>query len=511
MTNVEVIRKNESFNKWFFYLFCSINVILLFSCKASRHSYVHGQKYAPEQLIEDFDIGWKIYQNNHPSYNWYAPEDSVNKRFARARASIKDSMTEPEFRLTLSYALAGIHCGHTAVIPSKGYRKYITSQNEPVFPLHVKVWGEDSMVVLQNMHGDTSPIKRGSIISAIDNIPSGVFITQMKQYISTDGFSDGFKEIQISSSFPGRFKWMYGLRKQYEISYIDSSGQNKTAIIPVFMPPVKDISKKNISDTSSPKIKQPNKAPSPKKNTYGSFKIDTARQLAMLELNSFSHKNIPKLIRSSFKEMARTNIPNLAIDLRLNGGGKIDNSTLLTRYIIDKPFRAADSVSAKDLKLTYPKYVQAAWFYRYFKWALVKKQADGRWHIQHMERKVFKPRKKYHYTGKVFVLTSGNTFSASTLFLSKIYQQPNVDVVGDETGGGARGNSAVMTPKIYLPNTGVQLRLPLFRIISDINIPENGRGILPTVPVSVDSRYILLGIDKKLEEVYQLIESNKTQ
>jgi hypothetical protein len=478
-------------------------IIAISSCKASRHAYIHDRKYAPEQLKEDFDIGWETYKKNHPSYDWFSSENAVDERFAQVRASLTDSLTEPEFRLRLSYAVSGIQCGHTSVIPSSGYRKYTRKNKEPVFPLAMKVWGADSMVVIQNLLGDTSPVKRGSIITHIDAVPSGVFIKQMKEYLSTDGYSDGFKEMQITASFPARFKWMYGLKKQYAIDYIDSSGLFKTAILPAFAPPKKDTANQTVPDTSNGTI-IPQRGVL-KKPAYGSFIIDTSRNLSVMDLNNFSHKKVPALIRKSFKQTSKAGIGNMVIDLRSNGGGKIDNSTLLTRYIIDKPFSVADSVSAKSLKFPYPKYVQSAWIYRYLRWAFVKQQADGRWHMQKVERQVQKPFKKHHFKGKVYVLTSGATFSASTLFLSKVYKQHNVVIVGDETGGGERGNSAVLIPKIYLPNTGVQLRLPLFRIISDVSIPQNGRGILPSVPVAVDSRYIQWGRDKKMEKVFELI------
>jgi hypothetical protein len=50
--------------------------------------------------------------------------------------------------------------------------------------------------------------------------------------------------------------------------------------------------------------------------------------------------------------------------------------------------------------------------------------------------------------------------------------------------------------------------LPLFRLISDVTIPENGRGIQPTVEVIPDSRQIAKGIDKKMEEVKKLIAAS---
>ena len=69
----------------------------------------------------------------------------------------------------------------------------------------------------------------------------------------------------------------------------------------------------------------------------------------------------------------------------------------------------------------------------------------------------------------MYILTGGNSFSATTLFVSAVIKQDNVTVVGEETGGGAYGNSAWLIPDVTLPETGVRFRLPLFRLVIDKN------------------------------------------
>ncbi len=480
---------------WFSFWLCG--------CGAGRNTYNPAKKFSPEQLKQDFDIGWGSYQKNHPSLYWYNSKDSVDKAFEKVRASLTDSLTEAEFRLRLSYAVSSIRCGHTSVLTSKGYRTYSRKAKEPLFPLQVKVWGADSMVVLQNLLGDSFPIKRGTVLTGIDGVPASAFISQMKQYAYTDGYSDGFKELQISSAFPNRFKWLYGLNSRYAISYLDSSGNPATVSLPVY-DPVKADSLRKLRRDSIPSRAVATRKP-PGRPSFGKFSIDSSGAFALLELNNFSHNKVPSLIRSSFKKIKKAGVKNLVLDLRSNGGGKINNSTLLTKYVINRPFRVADSVWAKNLNPAYPQYTQMAWLYRYFRWTFSKKQSDGYWHNGQTERKTYKPKKKAHFDGKLYVLTGGATFSASSLFLSKIQHQPNVTIVGEETGGGARGNTAVFIPRVTLPNTGVQLRLPLFRLISDVNIPENGRGIQPDVEVIPDSWHIARGIDKKMETVKSLI------
>ena len=487
----------------FFALGLFFVAMLICGCGASRGQFHPEKKYSPDQLRQDFDIAWETYQKNHPAYDWYASADSINGVFQKVRATLNDSLTEPEFRLRLSYAVASIRCGHTTVSSSKAYARFINKAPLPQFPLVVKVWGTDSMVVIQNLLKDTARIKRGTIIKSIDSIPPSVFIRQMKNYVSTDGFSEGFKELQVSANFSARFRWMYGLNESYKIHHINDTGALTNTVLPLYIPGKKDSLAKK--DNSSKMVNGTNQ----KKPGYGSFRLDTSKGLAILELNNFSHNKIPGLIRKSFRTIEQEKIKNLVIDLRLNGGGKIDNSTLLTKFIIDHPFKVADSVSAKDLKPAYWKHTQHGWVFKYFGWLMAKRQSDGRYHMRGPERTVYYPKKKNHFEGKVYALTSGFTFSASTLFLAKVMLQPNVTVIGEETGGGARGNSAVFTPFVTLPNTRVRTRLPMFRMITDVNIPDIGRGIIPDIEVLPDSKTIKAGKDKKLGKVFELIAEQK--
>src|SRR4029078_4479532 len=118
---------------------------------------------------------------------------------------------------------------------------------------------------------------------------------------------------------------------------------------------------------------------------------------------------------------------------------------------------------------------------RLFMIAFTRKKKDGHFHFGYFERHRFKPKEKNHFNGKSYILIGGNSFSATTLFASALIKQENVTVVGEETGGGAYGNSACLIPDVTLPETGVRFRLPLFRLVIDKNAPKTGRGVEPEV------------------------------
>ena len=88
-------------------------------------------------------------------------------------------------------------------------------------------------------------------------------------------------------------------------------------------------------------------------------------------------------------------------------------------------------------------------------------------------------------------------------------QQENVTVVGEETGGGAYGNTAWLIPDFTLPETGVRFRLPLFRLVIDKNNPKNGRGIIPEVQSLPSQQAVAAGRDFKLDTALELIKKDK--
>ena len=112
------------------------------------------------------------------------------------------------------------------------------------------------------------------------------------------------------------------------------------------------------------------------------------------------------------------------------------------------------------------------------------------------------------FHGSVYIITGGNSYSATTLVTKALKGQSNVVVVGEETGGGAYGNSAWMIPWVTLPNTHIRFRLPLFKMVMPNYTGEAGRGILPDLPVSVTAESIRKGIDLKTQKVKELITTN---
>ncbi|MEO7310077.1 MAG: S41 family peptidase [Chitinophagaceae bacterium] len=486
---------------------------MISSCASSNQTYNPNKKYSAEALKQDFEVAWKTWQQNHPSLYWYNSKDSVDKGFNDLYHSLTDSMGEVEFRNKLAVAAEKIKCGHTSVRLSKAFGKYAAQQrNEIQFPLAMKTWGGDSLIVTGNAFRRDSDLVRGTIIRSVNGTPVAELISSMGHLISSDGFNNNFKYQVISNSFPTYYKYAFGLSDHYVIEYVAKDGSTRFKRLLNYNPRADTLDRRRISAITQTHPKKPSKKELRKFELQSNrnLSIDTANQLAYMLLSTFSKNKLNRFFRESFRTLQEQHIPNLVIELRENGGGSISKSTKLARYISDHPFKVADSAVAVSFRYPYPKTVKSGFWYKLEHWMVSRRrQKDGYYHFKQLERKIYQPFAKDHYDGQVFIITGGYTFSASTLFINPLQGQKNVTVLGEETGGGAYGNTAVNIPDVVLPNTGIRIRLPLYRLVADKNIPHNGHGIEPDIYVPPGSVYLKKNDDPKMEKIKQLIKDKK--
>jgi len=468
-------------------------ITYFFSCTVISKNHPTQFKYSKNQLVEDYITTKNILEAKHPSLYWYTSKDSMDEYFTFYKNQIVDSMSSTEFAWNiLSPLINKIHCGHTSIGMNKKYLHEIKNKKFSSFPLHLKVWN-DTMAVTANLNPHDSLMKRGTIIKSINGISASEMINHMLTYFTLDGYSYNVNLVKISSNFPSIHRNVYGLSKSYKINYINNFGNIDSTILPMYDPAADTTLKsKNNKIFIIKKLK---------KNPVNSFHIDSLGRIGIMSINSFSDGWMRFYLRKTFKTLRQKNIQNLIIDVRLNGGGNVKYSTLLTKYISRHPFKIADSVYTNSKTLNpYSRYFKKSFITNIGLLILGRKNTDGKYHLNRFEHHTYLLKSKNHFDGKVIVLVSGPTFSASCLFANVVKNQQGITLLGEETGGGAYGNNGILIPEAILPNTKLVLRMPLFRLIQFQHSESNkGHGIIPDVYVPTNYDAIKKGIDKKME------------
>jgi hypothetical protein len=487
-------------------LFC---VLICWSCGSQRSGqYSIQQKYAPSALREDAQILEKILESNHPSLYWYTPKEKMDVYFKETIQGIQDSLNEVEFRNRIALLVSQIRCGHTIVRYSNQFIKSLSKDRIPQFPLSIKTW-DDSLVVLANVYSGSN-IKRGTIITSINGRSNKQLLDSFFKFISIDGDGTAYKSQIVSNNFGAWYRNLFGKDSSYLIGYMDSSSVEKKETVMSFRPFTLDRSKMD----SLQKLMNAFKIPSKKerrrarRNAALSLTINDSTSSAFMHLAGFSMSGLQRFMRRSFRQLEENKIQDLVIDVRDNGGGHLNNSIRLTRYLAKHPFKVADTVAAINRNFTYGKYIQQSfWFWFPLNFNTIK-MADGKYHYHRFETKEHQPFKNHHFDGNIFLLQGPSTFSAASVFTASLKGQENVQLVGEETGGGFYGNSAIHLLTMVLPNTKIQITLPLFRVVLDKDRPK-GRGVMPDVLVRPNSFAIQQGVDLKMKWVKEKIKEKR--
>jgi len=481
-------------------------VLVLYSCASTNKNYDPNKKYSTQQLQQDYSLLRNILEKKHPSLYWYTPKDSMDMYFEKFYRSIKDSMTEQQFGWKIIVPLVDkIHCGHTSFSKSKAYNNWVADKKIPSFPLLLKCW-KDTMAVAANMNRKDSVLKRGVLITSINGIRNADLTKIMFNYMTEDGYANNVNYARLSNNFPYYHRNIFGLSRMYMVTYLDTKGVEQLVNIPVF-DMGRDSSKKTLDSLIKKRAAAQTKQTRQKRlQEIRTLAVDTTNNTAIITINSFTSGSLRTFYRQTFRYIQKTGINNVVLDIRDNGGGRIRLSTLLTKYVSRVNFKVADTSYAVAKTLgPYSKYIKQGFINNLGLLFLTKKNKDGKYHFGHWERKINKPKANNNYTGNLYVLIAGNTFSAATLFSNAVKGQPGVILVGEETGGGWHGNDGILIPDIVLPVTHIKVRLPLFRLVQYNHVQKDGRGIQPDIFIGPNYNAFLKGYDFKMKSVMEMI------
>ncbi len=387
-------------------------------------------------LRKDFMLMTDTLQKIHAGLYRYQSKAELGLIFDRCRNSIKDSMTLGSFYALTRFAVAAIRDGHSNCrLPEAAMKEYVDSVK--VFPAMVLFIHGKSYILCCKQNEALSQ----SELLTIDGNKMDNVIARLFNYIPSDGKIESRKNWELPEQFQLLYGSLYGFRDHFKVEYKTREGRLQYA----------DLSAEPIRKILCAQI-----FPRPTRYLQLSF---PANGIALLTIKTFlddflrnTGENFAGFLDSSFLSLKEKNIKKLIIDIRSNQGGNDENGMLLYSYLTADPF------------LYY-----------------ASKQTVGETFSpsDHPELRMQQPQKN-NYSGKLFILENGRSFSASAEFSSIVKTNQRGIFIGEECGGAYEGNTSGSENMVVLPGSGITIRIPLVRYTTAVKpVAPGDRGVIP--------------------------------
>ncbi len=365
-------------------------------------------------------------------------------------------------------------------------------------PLTVKLC-DGNMLVTQNYGDEISGLKKGVKIISVNGIKLDEIVEKIYPLIPSDGFNETSKKEWIGGlNFSLLYRLVYGKEKEFRLK-------------------IQDFESKHIQNIDIPairftKFKNKNAQFASKEFGYNQFTFEKINDsVAYLSIPSFGDEslNYESFYKSSFKKIDSIGIEHLIIDIQANGGGTEGNENLLFSYLSNKVVQKYKGVTMLPKSYHKNKNKQA---YKDDKWQLgdtiAKRGHFTLFSDYYSDLGYKKPEKDLIYTGKLYVLISGKTFSGGAEFASLVKMTNRGIFIGEETGGTYEGNVSGYSEYVQLPNSKIEVKIPTVHF--QINVTPNltGRGIMPNYKVPQTWNDYMNEKNTKKDFILKLINEN---
>ncbi len=371
--------------------------------------------------------------------------------------------------------------GHTLILPGDEITGHCNAY-EKFLPYKLKVIGQ-SLYIEMVLTSDKS-LPEGAEIKSINGIATGTLLTQLLQSQVRDGDNTTYPRWIIDNYFREFYSYLFGHPAQFRIDYVihDEAKSANIAALP------KD------SINHYRQIHYPHKPLTKQLHDGIIYKPYTEEHYAVLTIRDF-HKSIlkkeygqdfKKEIRKAFEQLLASHIDNLIIDLRNNQGGEVEYGVYLLSYLLQTEFsvvRQYYKVGSGD------------------SYGLVKTHGE--------EMGMQKPA-SVNFSGKLFVLINGGSFSNSGIVATTLKQHQRAIFIGEESGG----NNKVLagyTDDCTLPGSKLHVEIPTKQFLLSDTLPLSGHGTLPDFVITETIADVLSNKDPQQEFAVQLIREQRNK
>ncbi|WP_342251225.1 S41 family peptidase [Sphingomonas sp. OTU376] len=406
----------------------------------------------PEQAREDLELAISAAEAGLPDIHWRQRPEDWARRKAVARAQAAKATSEEELFRALSPLLRGIGEGHLSVARSDGMNcRYRESAR--LFPLDL-FWADNGAFVTAG-YGEAADIPPGTQLTWLNGTWDSSMIAEMMQVSPHDGDNrTGVMRDREGRGYAMARWWLRGNEPDYLVELKLPDGKLMTRRL------------KPVPVSARP---APPADPDPVA-TLSWVNADTA----YLYVPTFSNRryraagaDYRKTIQAIFEQLAARGAKKLILDLRDNGGGSEPNESILLSYLVEEPFQKYASVRSRPNKLRVTSLSGKVFeqeIYDADELKTVEAAPNGDLlRINAPPEGLMTRWEKASpvYKGQLAVLAGGYTFSGGAELASMLFATRRGLLVGEEVGGTHGGNTSGYKWELTLPNSGMEIGIPL--------------------------------------------------
>jgi C-terminal processing protease CtpA/Prc len=327
--------------------------------------------------------------------------------------------------------------------------------------------------------------------------------------VTGDGYVNTFRYKFLGEMFSISYATAFAETKQFQVQYRTLKGETNTI---------------KVTGVSSNRLEQMMESVALGRQDEA-YRMSRPREdTVLMAIDTFdngqgspSFRAYRKLVTKAFAMMHQTDaITNLILDLRQNDGGYTRSEMFLYSFLANKPFKEMASGQTNRNSIAFRELLsrnyQSRGVIKYFDRRLQKEMVaeDGQtWNLQD-DWIVHGVPSEHRFKGKVYVLTGGRTHSAASAICTRLKEHGGAVFIGEETGGVEGVFTAGTTLYYELPNTGVELAVPILKYNNLAKMPKDaGRGIVPNHKVSIRPEDLVSGEDRVLDFTLELIEDHE--
>jgi len=514
--------------------FIFISLLFVSCVSVDRFNADINTKRSEKDLQKDIDFVQHKLESLHPDLYHYISKKDLDFKFDSLKTSLTTPMTSNDFFFRLSPVVASIKQGHTQTWPLvkkiKHHDQVLASKNgtSPLARYDLELFDNKLYVVKNNSNDST--LKAGTEIQLVNGVKPADIIARYTNTFTSDGDNKTFFFRKLGKGFTRYLYYEFGILDSVncQLSYKDTL---RNVMLKRIEKPVVSVSKDTKEEAA--KKRKLRQAESLKKRLlgYDSLKKIYSKELtfpiadssvAILKINDFMKGNYRKFYKKSFQQLNSVHTKTLILDLRDNGGGHIRDIYTLYSYLADSSFHLIDKprVTSKTSLWHIGYYNDQPFWVQVIQTVLLpfvvemdimtylktKKEMDQTYTFALRESRITRP-KSGGFTGKVYVLINGGSFSASSLLSSNLKGSKRAVFVGSETGGAYNGCVAGILPVRTLPASKLKLRFGLMVCQTPYTTEPDGRGILPDKEITPTVEDRIGGKDPELEWVLNDIKN----